>query len=962
MKANLPHREPEILDWWDRINVYRKIEEARTGADTFVLHDGPPYANGHIHLGHALNKILKDFVVKSRSMTGRRAPYVPGWDCHGLPIEHHIDKKLGSKINEMTPLQVRSLCRKHAQKFIGVQSEEFKRLGVLWDRENQSIYRTLDKTYEAEIVRQIGRFFEKGLIYQGDKPVHWCFSCKTALAEAEVEYADRTDPSVVVAFPLHGAGERIPELRDREVSIVIWTTTPWTLPANMAVTLNPEYEYVAIDVDGRSYIVAEGLQESVRESLGWGAAPVVASFSGKKLVGTGDHWSGKTITYEKPYPAKEGPAAEPGVLLLGDHVTLEAGTGCVHTAPGHGADDFQVGQAYELPLFNPVADNGTFLADKAPVDWLVGMHVFKANPRIVEDLEKRGLLLSVEQQEHSYPHCWRCRTAIIFRSTPQWFIAMDKGGLRKQAIETTRDVRWLPATGEARLAGMVESRPDWCISRQRTWGVPIPAVTCDDCFDGSTRGLITEPAFFKYLEDLFLEEGSDAWFGVPEGEGHRPYADDVERTSRLIPQTVTCPDCGSRERLHLHDHIVDVWFESGVSQAAVLGEASDLTWPADLYLEGHDQYRGWFQSSLLVAVNDRGKAPYKSVVTHGFTLDANGRKMSKSLGNTISPLDVSKQRGAEILRLWVSMIDFVEDMRLSEETLDRNAETYRKLRNTFRYLLGNLDSFDSATQSVALDELPEFDRWMLGELESLRRTITDAYEAHHYHVVYHSLHQFAGSTLSAFYLDVIKDRLYTLPRTSHARRSAQTVLHRLAIDLCRLMAPILCFTAEEIWQHLETLAGREAWSDRTVHAETFPQALVLPDAERVAARWTRLLGLREDISKALEEARAAKEIGSSLEACVTLEADEDTRTFLESFGEELRFILLTSGAVCVGPGSMPADMLRVHDSSSIEGFRIGIARAAGDKCERCWHLTEDIGRDTEWPTVCGRCVESIHEG
>jgi isoleucyl-tRNA synthetase len=925
MKAGLPQREPGWLDRWDEDDLYGKIRAVRKGRKPFVLHDGPPYANGNIHLGQALNKILKDVVVRSRNMMGYDATYIPGWDCHGLPIERRVDQELGARKKQMPALEVRRTCRQYAEKYIDVQSGEFRRLGVLWDRKDQRIYRTIDGLYEATIVRQLGRFFEDGTAYYGLKPVHWCATCRTALAEAEVEYADHVSPSVYVSFPLTNAAERIAELRGREAAVVIWTTTPWTLPANRAVALHPDQEYVFVEVKGNLYLLARQLLAAVAAELGWNNPAVVYALPGSELGPTGEGLEGALLA-RPPY----GEALSP--LVLGTHVNMEQGTGAVHTAPGHGADDFYLGQTLGLETYAPLDDQGRF-TDAAPA--FHGEHVLEANGHIVQDLEQRGLLLHHEDYTHSYPHCWRCHSPVLFRATEQWFLSMDHGDLRARALEEIRKVEWTPGFGEARIAGMVESRPDWCISRQRTWGVPIPVLRCPDGHPYTGKDL------FEHAAKLFLEHpgGSDAWF--EEGE-------EAERAR--VPPGARCTECG-KEPARAERHILDVWFESGVSHAAVLATSDDLPWPADLYLEGHDQYRGWFQSSLLVAVQDRGKAPYRAVVTHGFTLDGEGRKMSKSLGNTVSPLDIADKHGAEILRLWVAMVNFLDDMRMSDENLARLGEAYRKIRNTFRYLLGNLSDFDPGEHALAVDDLMEIDRWALHQLNLLSERVVRAYRRYELHTVYHSLLSFCGVTMSSLYLDILKDRLYTASADSKARRSAQTALYRIAEGVCRLMAPVLCFTAEEVWSHLPA-AGRRPDS---IHLAEFPASMNLPEEPEMLERWSRLWQVRDEVGRALELVRQQGLIGNALEASITLETDDELKGFLEGFGDDLRYYFLVS-QVSFGPAGENA-----HRGEKLTGLAIGVERAEGAKCGRCWMYSTQVGDAEALPNLCERCVPVVKE-
>jgi len=976
MKADLPRTEPARLEWWRERDIYGLIRRARRGAPIWVLHDGPPYANDKIHLGQALNKILKDFVVKSRTMLGFDAPYVPGWDCHGLPIEHRVDKDLGEARLKLAPLDKRRRCREHAERFIEIQRQQFRRLGVFWDQvtdareeaaaapDRDAIYRTIDRKYEAEIVRALGAFFMNGSAYQGEMPVHWCFSCRTALAEAEVEYADRTDPSVYVAFPLTNPEVLDPAFAGKTVTAVIWTTTPWTLPANRAIAVHPEFVYVVVETPKGLFLVAQDRLAETAAAVGWGEPKILGSWNGARLAGSGPGGV-RRLEARAPYEEPGWNGLSP--ILAAEHVTRETGTGLVHTAPGHGADDFRLGARAGLPPFNPVGDDGLFLPDMVIPKFLKGRHVLKANPEIIEDLRARGLLLAAADIVHSYPHCWRCHNPVLFRSTPQWFISMEKNGLRARALEGIAGVKWIPAFGEVRISNMIEARPDWCISRQRTWGVPIPAVVCDRCFPKNRDAVIRDARFFEHVAALFAREGADAWWGRPVDDGgapppgphsYLPYTDDAERRARLVPKGVVCPVCGKDDMLHPQDQIVDVWFESGVSHAAVLGRSPELPWPADLYLEGHDQYRGWFHSSMLASVGARGAAPYRGVLTHGFTLFLNAKtgrpeKMSKSLGNVIDPAEVCDRLGAEILRLWVAQVDFLEDMSLSEEILDRNKEAYRKIRNTLRYLFGNLYDFDPRTDAVPGAELPELDRWAMLELRRLERRLRAAYTDFAFHQAYHGLNQFAAVTLSALYLDILKDRLYTSAAGSRARRSAQTVLRATAESLCRLMAPVLSFTAEEAWQALRVLPGGERLAE-SVHVTVFPNPQG-PDDEALGERWEKILAVREDAARALETARQSKMIGTSLEARLILDVPASHAAALDVLGADARFVFIVSRLDRGDPSQAP----RQAAGERVPGLRIGVEKAGGAKCERCWHWTDDVGAAPRFPGVCGRCVGSL---
>jgi isoleucyl-tRNA synthetase len=922
MKANLPTSEPETLGRWKTSNLYGKIRDARAGAPKFVLHDGPPYANGNIHLGTALNKILKDLVVKSRSMAGFDAPYVVGYDCHGLPIELKVDRELGPKKREMSVADFCRACRSYAERFVDVMSEQFQRLGILgtWDQP----YLTMDFRYQAAIARAFGRFVEQGLVYKGKKPVHWCIHCRTALAEAEVEYQDHTSPSIYVEFALapESADElatRFPELAGRAVSVLIWTTTPWTIPSNLAIAFHPEFDYAAYEVDGRAVIVAEALASKVAAAAGKTFGPPVAKMKGEQL----EH-----IRFQHPLYAR------PSLGVLGDYVTLDAGTGAVHTAPGHGADDFNTGVKYGLEIYAPVGPAGHFLDT---VELFGGQRVFDANPKIVDALAERGRLWHRESFSHQYPHCWRCHNPVIFLATSQWFISLDgvklpdsDHTLRERALQAIdNEVKWIPTWGHDRMYNMVANRPDWCISRQRVWGVPIPAVDCTSCGRAEST-----PALVQKAASIFEKYGADAWYERPVEE--------------FLPDGFTCPECGGT-RFEKEMNILDVWFDSGSSHEAVLSVRPELTWPADIYLEGSDQHRGWFQSSLLVGLGTRRRPPFQQVLTHGFLIDMEGRKMSKSRGDSIAPEDVIKQSGADILRLWVSMSDYREEIRVSNEILARAVEAYRKIRNTLRYLLANLYDFDPATDRVPHGRLEEVDRYILAKYAEVGQRVLRGYEDYDYLPIFQALNAFTTVDLSAFYNDISKDRLYTFAARSRERRSAQTAMYLMADGLTRLMAPILSFTADELWRFLP--GGRED----SVHIAVFPSPedfLLLVDAE-LTARWDRLVGIRERVLAHIEPLRKDKRIGSSLQARVVIAAPQAELSLLERYARELPMLFIVS--------EVELKTLHTDETGPDAAPVVTIERAAGVKCERCWRYVRSVSTDPTWAGICDRCQDALAE-
>ena len=907
MKADLARREPVRLAQWDAMGLYERMRAGTAGRPKFVLHDGPPYANGALHAGTALNKILKDFIVKSKQMSGLDAPYVPGWDCHGLPIEYKVLGDLGDAAKSLSQVEIRRKCRAFALEYVDIHREGFKRLGVSGDWPNP--YLTLSPEYVGTIIHVFSQMYRTGAVAKGLKPIYWCAACQTALAEAEVEYANHVSPSIYVKFP---AVAPIPGV-EGPASYVIWTTTPWTLPANLAICLHPDFEYSAVKVGDETLILATFLASAALEACGITDFTTVKKFSGKEL---------ENLTYRHViFKDKVCP------IILGEHVTLDAGTGCVHTAPGHGQEDYVVGARYGIEPFSPLDGRGIFTEEGGPY---AGMQVFDANAHVISDLQASGALMKADKIEHSYAHCWRCANPVIYRATPQWFILIDHDGLREKVVKAIDTVQWIPSWGQERIRSMVAQRPDWCISRQRTWGVPIPVFYCNDCDE-----VYATPESLAKIEALARSafDGIDRWF-------------DTE-VSELMPAGAACSKCGGKSFRRETD-ILDVWFDSGVSNQAVREGHPELTWPVDMYLEGSDQHRGWFQSSMIPAVAVKGGPPYRAVVTHGYVVDGEGKKMSKKLGNTVELTELVSKLGADVARLWVASENYRQDIRISDEILKRMQDAYRRIRNTFRFMLANLGGF-GAEDAVPFDQLEEVDRWALHRMQLLRERILKGYADYEFHTVYHGVHNFCAVDMSSFYLDILKDRLYTFAAKSRERRAAQTVLAEILGDLVRLFAPILPYTCDEVWEfmpaHLKTAEN--------VHLESFPSAK--PDfamPEGAAEDWDELLRMRGVVSKVLEEARREGRIGSSLEAAVTLvPGDPRTETILKKHEAQLPWVFIVS--------QCSIDPITDEAVKTEDKLIASVTKAPGAKCVRCWNYRESVGKHAGHPQICGRCIEQL---
>ena len=899
MKGNLPVKEKEMLAFWDRIKLYQRLVE-KDDRPTFILHDGPPYANGNIHLGTALNKILKDIIIKSKFMSGFRADYVPGWDCHGLPIEHQIEKGIKEKKENLTKLEVRRRCREYAAGFLDIQREEFKRLAVMADWDHP--YITMDFNYQATIVEEIEKFFERKEVYRKKKPVYWCVNCLTALAEAEIEYDTKKSTSIYVKFPyLHRGDDPFASYPDKPMFMLIWTTTPWTLPANLAIAVNPEFTYVSVDTGDSILIVLKDLLENVMKRAGITNYTILEEIPAEKLKG---------LKFRHPFIERDS------VIVLADYVAADTGTGAVHIAPGHGEEDYETGLEYGLDVYSPVNEKGQFLEE---VDFFRGMNVFDANKHVIAKLQELGRLLDQEEIEHSYPHCWRCKKPVIFRATEQWFISMDKNGLRQKALDEIDRVKWIPAWGRDRIYNMLSVRPDWCVSRQRTWGVPITIFYCEKC-----REPYWTRATFQKVIDSVKTSGADIWF--------------EKDASFFLEADAKCGKCGHTGFVKEED-ILDVWFDSGVSFAAVCKKRPELKYPADLYLEGSDQHRGWFHSSLLASVGNEGRAPYEAVLTHGFVVDGTGRKMSKSLGNTIYPADIIEKYGAEILRLWVTYEDYRDDIKISKDIINRLVETYRRIRNTLRFLHANIhNDFDPAKHRVAYEDLSYLDKWLLSRLQRLITRVEEAYNNYSFHAIYHSIHNFCTVDLSSLYLDIVKDRIYVEKADAVKRRASQTVIFETIVALTKLMAPVLSSTADEMWSYLGDQVEGES-----VLLTRFPVAKEEFINEAIEQDWENIWKIREQTNKKIEEKRAAKEIGHSLDTRVVITAGADDYKLLKKIEDELKAVFIVS-------------QIEVKEGAELE---IAVLKAEGEKCERCWQYATGMKKEGPFPNVCTRCEDIL---
>ncbi len=902
MKANLSQKEPMILKDWEKIELYRKMISNRKDDTPFILHDGPPYANGDIHVGTAFNKVLKDFIVKYKIMKGYYSPFIPGWDCHGMPIEHKVVGQLGAKAKDMSKISIREACRKYANKYVKIQREQFKRLGITGDWENP--YLTMDYQYEGDIIRNFAQMVENGYIYRGLRPIHWCMKCKTALAEAEVEYKDHKSHSIYVKFRL------IEDIKEKPTYILIWTTTPWTLPANVAIAVHPSYTYILCDVGGENYIFLKDLKDEVEKNINLKDCKIIKEYNGKELEG---------FKYKHPFIDRIGP------IVLAEYVTVDTGTGCVHTAPGHGYEDYQTGLKYKLPIVSPVGEEGDFTEE---FSLMKGENVFNANEKIIDLLNEKGVLLHNEIIVHSYPHCWRCETPLIFRATKQWFLDINRNGLKERLLSEIDRTGWIPAWSINRIRNMVETRPDWCLSRQRVWGVPIPVFYCKDCGE-----VILDKNIIRNVARIFDEDGSDAWFKMEPKE--------------ILDKGYKCKKCGS-DNFAKEEDIFDVWFDASCSHSAVVERRKELCWPSDLYLEAVDQHRGWFQLSLIASLTTKEQAPFKSVLTHGLILDTEMRKMSKKHGNVINPLDIVNKYGADILRLWFSSVNYISDISFGEESLEKNVDAYRKMRNTLRFMLGVLYDFNQDKNAVEYNNLEDIDKYMLHKYEMLKREIIKHYDKYEFHRVYYKLLYFATVDLSHYYLDIMKDRLYTYKKNSNKRRSAQTGINIILAGLIKMIAPILVFTADEVW--------RKLYPDSiSIHLEDFPVPKDIYLNNTVFEKWEKLNIIRDEVLKAIEIERKNGIIGNSVEAMIEIYSEKsDYSNIIKEYEKDLPLIFIVS-QVKLLKEPLNDSTLKSENTKII----VNVRNAIGKKCERCWLYSESVGKNNKHNTLCDKCINAV---